>query len=487
MLLIQAEAAEPIGEGLIQLGLVLLYEAMVAFTVVVILLRKKDPSSALAWSLAVFFIPLLGMVSFYTFGVTKIPRRLKRKVLHRSAYERSGVDGLGDESAGGLAAEPWRSIGHLAEVVGEAPRRSGNRVELLGRGPLAFERMFAAIAEATDHVHLETFIFRDDGLGQRLLELLIERVEQGVVVRLIVDSLGTVAGRSILRRLRSAGGEGHAFMPIFGKRYTPNLRNHRKIVVCDGEVAFFGGLNIGEEYLGRIRRRGRGWCDLHFELRGPSVGDVQAIFAEDWHFCSEQLLTGERYFPISDRAPGSAPIQIISGGPDQDVNAIRQTFFATVTRARQKLWIASPYLIPDSALFTAMVNAALRGVEVIVLTQGQPPDSYPATFCGASYYEELLAAGVRIFEYGAGMMHAKMLLADEAWAVVGSANLDNRSLSLNFELAALLDGSAEVEALAKRFGEELAEAREIDLETFRRRPIWRQVVERGARLFAPLM
>ncbi|MHC5065164.1 MAG: cardiolipin synthase [Planctomycetota bacterium] len=465
--------------------LVLSYQIVLVTTLVIIVLRKREPSSALAWSLAVTFLPLLGMILFYSIGITKVPFRLKRKVLHRSVYEEKCED-LPEGVFEG-APIPWRGICHLAESLGEAPRRRGNQVELLGRGALAFERMFASIVAAKHHVHVQTFIFRNDGLGNRLLALLMQKAREGVEVRLVVDSVGTLLRFSILQKLQKAGGEAYAFMPIIGKRFMPNLRNHRKIVVVDGEVGFFGGLNVGEEYLGRFMRRGRGWCDLHFELRGPSVADLQAVFAEDWHFCSNKLLTGQEYFPRLEPVENDAPLQIVSGGPDQDVNAIRQAFFATISRARKKLWIASPYVVPDLAVRTALLNAALRGVEVTLLTQGSPPDKYMVAYCGQSYFEELMAAGVRVYRYGAGMMHAKMILADDDWAVVGSANLDNRSLFLNFEVVALLDGEAGMQPLRERFMEELSQAEEIDRQKFAERPGWKKVLERGARLFSPMM
>lgn len=468
-----------------QLLVALAYELLLLITLLLIILRKKEPSGVLGWSLTVVFFPLIGLLAFYTFGITKIPRNLRRKIKHRDSFEQHRPESALTVPSPG---PQWDAVARMLENLEEAPRRCGNRFELLGRGAAAFERMFEAIQKARHHVHVETYIFRSDGLGQQLLEILIERVRAGLEVRLIVDSVGTLRGGDILRLLRRAGGEAAAFMPILSKRFTPNLRNHRKIVVVDGELAFIGGLNVGEEYLGHIRRRDRGWADMHFELEGPAVWDVQAIFAEDWSFCTGQNLEDAAYYPdLPAAADGGSALQVIGGGPDRELNPVRQAFFATINGATKTLRVATPYVVPDTALRDALKTAALRGVRVQILTQGWPPDYVLVSLCSSYFFAELMAAGIEIHRYGAGMMHSKLLVADDEYAVVGSANLDNRSLLLNFELAAMLDTPADVAAVVQRFEEDLQEAEFVDPETWPDRPRWRRLAENAARLLAPLM
>lgn len=467
--------------------------AYLAFTVgmvVVVLVRKRDTASALGWSLAIVLLPLLGSLLFLVFGTSHLPRRLRRKLAHRSTYAaraRAGQRGPDEDEAPAWASRLGARGARLLDALGEPPGTTGNAVALLSEGEAAFERMFAAIGAARHHVHVEMYIFRHDALGRRLMALLLQKLAEGVHVRLLVDYMGTVRAWPLRRRLRRAGGEAEIFLPLlaFGKRFAPNLRNHRKIVVCDGEVAYFGGLNVGEEYVGR-GPAGRPWCDLHVEVRGPAVADVQAVFVEDWDFATGRLLAGPDYFPVLPAA-GSAPVRIVSGGPDRPVNPIREAWFHAVTQAERRLWIASPYVLPDAALRAALQTAARSGVDVKVITQGSPPDHYLAEWAGSYHFEELLEAGIELYRYEPGMMHAKFLLADDAVAAVGSANLDNRSLALNFEIVGVFPGADEVAAVARHYEALLARSAPIALQAFRRRSIGRKAGEALARLLSPLL
>jgi cardiolipin synthase len=268
-------------------------------------------------------------------------------------------------------------------------------------------------------------------------------------------------------------------------RFAPNLRNHRKLVVCDGSVGFLGGLNIGEEYLGRRSKR-RHWCDAHMKVEGPAVGDLQRVFIEDWDFATRVLLAEAEYAPDVGH-PGDAPVQIISAGPDRETNPIYQIYFTAITLARQRLLIVSPYVVPTQGIRDAIVSAALRGIEVTILTQGPPPDYWIPYWAASYFWEGLLEAGVRIFHYRAGMMHAKVFIVDSAWASVGSANVDYRSLTTNFELIGVVDGSAEVAEIETRFRKELEQSDELSLEDFKQRSHWRQAAEVGAHLLGPLL
>lgn len=467
----------------------LLYLAFTVGMVLFVLGRKREPSAALGWSLAIVLVPLLGSLLFLCFGLTRLPRRLRRKVEHRAGFDdlREAHASATADAARAEIPAPWARAAPMLERLGEPAVRTGNAFDLLPQGMAAFERIFEAIEGAQHHVHIEMYIFRNDALGRRLMDLLVRKAEAGVEVRLLLDYVGTLARWTLLRRLRRAGGQGAVFLPLWaiGKRFAPNLRNHRKIVVCDGRVGFFGGLNVGEEYIGR-KRLYREWCDAHVELRGPAVADIQLVFAEDWDFASKDLLEGEAYFPRLEAA-GEAPVQIVSGGPDRDVNPIREAYFFAIMNARESLCIASPYIVPDLALRDALKTAARSGVEVVLLTQSWPPDNYLAEFCGSYWFEELLRAGVRIHRYEPGMMHAKLVVADDVVAAVGSANLDNRSLVLNFELIGVFAGKPEVAQLAGRFDEMLAQSRALELDTFRARSRWRKAVEGLARLLGPLL
>lgn len=471
------------------------YFSAIGLSLITVLVRKREPASALGWSLAIVFLPVAGLGFFLVFGRDRIPRRLFKKILHRRAYpsrQEAAAAALAverDRRTSPPSREKWRQVEWMLVGLEQAPRRVGNRFELYEGGAEAFAAMEEAILAARHHVHIEFFIFRDDELGRRAAGVLCQKAREGVEVRVILDGVGSAGNRRLLRQLRRAGGEGVRFLPVrlLGQA-TPNLRNHRKIVICDGRVAFFGGLNIGAEYLGRRRRlRGRDWYDLHARIDGPSVRDLQEVFLEDWDFAAgSSPAESEAYFPVASIA-GDAPAQVIAGGPDMEVNPIRQAFLAAFTRARRSIRIFTPYLVPDLAVRDALATAARTGVEVDVITQWPPADHALVQLCGEYYMEELLASGVRILGYPDGMMHAKAVVVDEEWAMLGTANLDHRSLHLNFELMAVLDGAAEVAAIQAAFLAARERCCPYTREGLAARSPARRVLSNLSRLFAPLM
>lgn len=472
------------------------YYAIIVGTILLVLMRKSEPEAALPWILSIVLLPVVGSVFFLLVGVKKIPRRLRKKVSHKSEFNEK----FSQQDPGAIQPllpsktplDPqrarWTSIGCIAEKLADSQRRDGNTVQVFEYGEAAFDAIFAAIEAARDHVHIEKFIFRHDDLGKHLVDLLIKKIKDGVEVRVLIDAFGSLGAWTLVRRLRNAGGRAEVFMPLLPlyKRFTPNLRNHRKIVVCDGHTGFFGGLNIGDEYLGAPKYRSEHWCDAHIKVTGPVVLDLQKVFAEDWDFATGEFLSDDRYFRDIPSS-GSASVQVVSSGPDSEVNAIRQIYFAAIGAARESLFLASPYVVPDLGMRDAIISAALRGIKVSLLTQGNPPDYWIPHLASSYFWEDYLSAGVRIFRYQPGMMHAKIIVVDDAWASVGSANLDNRSLSLNFELIGLFDRKEEVAAIVNWFTHKIALSTEVTLDAFSRRSVFRRIAERGTLLLAPLL
>jgi len=471
------------------------YFGAVGLSLFTVLVRKKEPASALGWSLAIIFLPGIGLGFFIIFGRDRVSRRLREKILHHRAFPSrreaaaAAIAVERDRRTRSPEREQWRQVERMLVSLGQAPRRVGNRFDLYEGGVAAFEAMEREILSARHHVHVEFFIFRDDELGRRAAAALCRRAREGIEVRVIVDGVGSRGNRRLLRELRAAGGMGARFLPVrlFGHA-TPNLRNHRKIVICDGRVAFFGGLNVGVEYLGRRRaNRGREWYDLHARIEGPAVWDLQEVFLEDWDFATgSSPEDAESYFPVPQIA-GDSPAQMIAGGPDLEVNPIRQAFLAAFTRARRTIRVFTPYLVPDLGLRDALATAARTGVEVEVITQWPPADHAIVHLCGEYFMDELLRAGVRILGYPPGMMHAKAVVVDGEWAMLGTANLDNRSLHLNFEQMAVLDGPAEVEAIDLAFRTVREHCRPYTLEGLAARSAARRIASNASRLLAPLL
>jgi len=264
-----------------------------------------------------------------------------------------------------------------------------------------------------------------------------------------------------------------------------NLRNHRKIVVVDGRVAFTGGVNIGDEYTGRKKRVGP-WRDTHLRIEGPAAYHFQEVFAEDWHFATGEDPIEESWFPDPELS-GEAMVQVVASGPDTDTQPIQRIFFAAITSARRRVWLTTPYFVPDQAMLAALETAALRGVDVRLLLPARS-DMRLVLYAGRSYYDQLLTHGVQIYEYLQGVLHAKTMVVDETWATVGSANMDTRSFRLNFEINAAIYGPDFANQLGKVFLRDLKSAREVTREELaQRRHVGRRVMESFARILSPVL
>ena len=466
-----------------------------------VLMTKRNSTSAVAWLLVIIFLPFLGPVLFVLFGYQHVSRPLQRKRRHKSRYALPPYPHGHESMSGSFTKVPAQPTGELsvaqrlnllANRFGAYPLTVGNYVDFYFDGPPAFEAMLEAIRGARHHIHVEFFIFHADIIGTQFLMALTEKAHQGVEVRLLYDAMGSHnLSRRSLDALRAAGGKTSVFLPInlLRRRFQVNMRNHRKILVVDGEIAFVGGLNVGDEYLGRNPFFGY-WRDTHLRLRGPAVGDLQRVFAEDWDFAAGEPLidlSGQepRYFKIKD-AGGPYPVQVIESGPDRDLKAIREMYFAAVLKARERVWIASPYFVPDPGMLDALRLAAHLGVDVRFLGQFHP-DKWIPQFAARYYWNEVLAAGVKVYQYAKGMMHSKVVLVDGQWASVGTANLDNRSLYLNFEVNCMIYSPAAVSILEEAFRRDLQDSIRVDRGVFARRPFAARLLENACRLLSPIL
>ena len=467
--------------------LVLLEVVLTAGTLVWVLHLKREPQAAISWSLTVILMPFVGPVLFALFGYQTIHRPLARRRKRRSAYRKLSADagGEGDPSAG--VPEPWGVLASLAHHPDGFPVTPGNRVDLYHHGDPAYAAMLEAIAGAGHHVHIEFFIVRSDDSGRRFIGALAAAARRGVEVRFLYDSVGSYSLPSKrLRELKAAGGKVEAFLPLLNPLYRlrVNLRNHRKILVVDGRVGFTGGLNIGDEYLGLDPAFGY-WRDTHLRLEGPAVAALQRVFLEDWFFAAHEGARGPAYYPQVAPA-GPSLVQITHSGPDAEYKAIRETYFAAILRARKRVWIASPYFVPDAGLQDALLLAARSGVDVRYLGLFRP-DKWLPYLAARYYWADLLAAGVKVYQYARGMMHSKYVLADGEWASVGSANTDNRSLHLNYEANAILYDPALVAELERHFLEDLSHSVRLDPAVYATRPLAGRLAENAARLFSPVL
>jgi len=443
------------------------------------LTRGHGVESTLAWILGIVAFPGVGAVAYLLVANPSIRRTRRRRRVH--VERRRGEPGPAGPDL--RSESPLLAAAVAATGYGATP---GNRVRLLVDDEAAFQQLEAAIQGARRSVWAEYYIVRDDETGRRFLDLLTERARAGVDVRLLYDAVGSIGlDARRLAAIREAGGRVEPFLPVnpLRRRWAVHLRNHRKIVLVDGETAFTGGMNVGDEYSGRARRRGA-WHfrDAHLSLAGPAVADLALVFADDWSFAAGD----EPALPPAAPPGDGAMVALVPSGPDQLVNASGLVYFTGIATARRRCWLTTPYFVPDGPTVRALVASALRGVDVRVLLPARC-DVALAGHAARSFYPELLQAGVRIYEYGAAMLHAKTLVVDERWAVVGSANVDMRSFRLNFELGVALDDPGVVEELALRFEGDQGNAVEISRAALAHLSVATRLGRGLARLASPIL
>jgi len=449
-----------------------------------VLLSKKDATATVAWCLLVLFVPLLGALLFWGFGYNYLLHRVRHRRVERAGHRKQHPQPDGPPSH---ADRGEYDLGELAERVNAYPLRRGNALTVYHETEHAYNALLDAISAARHYVHLEFFIFRSDATGTRVLDLLTHKAKEGVEVRLLYDAMGSLHLKSSsLRPLEKAGGQVDGFLPLnpFHSLIRINLRNHRKIAIVDGRIGFTGGMNIGDDYLGKNPALGY-WRDTFVRLEGPAVSDLQRVFSEDWEFVRNETLSDEKYAPPQPEA-GNVCVQIADSGPDQEINTTREIFFLAITSARRRLWISSPYLVPDNGLFDALRAARYRGVDVRILTLLRP-DHYISYYAGLYYAADLLPYGVKIYLYRKGMMHSKMMMVDGRWGMVGSANLDYRSLHLNFEIGCILHDAEQVTQLEETYQRDLDDAIPLDQKALESRTLISRALENACRLFTPAL
>jgi cardiolipin synthase len=454
----------------------------------VLLHKSRNPVSTAAWIVAIILLPIVGGLMFAVFGINRVERRRSEK-LRASGRLGKHLPSLSQHQLipGEEHGLQHSRLMHLACRVSETLATTGNNVEILPDTNQTLGLIEQAILAAEETVHLEYYIWRPDRTGKRLRDLLIRKAKEGVTIRFLYDGIGSMhLNNRFLRPMRDAGIQVASFLPgaTFRERWSINLRNHRKIVIVDGRVGFTGGMNIGDEYLGRNPQLGY-WRDTHLKLVGPTVLQLQQVFVEDWCFATGEELTQPRLFPAPDSF-GRVCAQVVPGAPTGRVSALHSLMFAAINDARESVTLATSYFVPTTSLLAALETAALRGVRVRLLVAGRSAYFW-TVLAGRSYYESLLRAGVEIHEYERGLMHAKTLTIDGDWSLVGTANFDARSLMLNFEVSVALYDAKVAKQLEAHFEEDIQHAERIDAEVWQLRSRWRVLGENVCRMFAPVL
>ncbi|KXL52020.1 major cardiolipin synthase ClsA [Anaerotignum neopropionicum] len=460
--------------------------------------ERRNPASTWAWLLVLFFIPIFGFLSYLIFGKNGKREKMfcEKEVYDQKVYykylfhDRHCIEKIQRqkaliESRGRLVeAEYLTDLAYLHLNSGNW-MTFNNKVTVFSAGKDKFEALVRDIRKAKKFIHLEYYIWRGDKLGARLVEELVKKAKAGVEVRILYDGMGNSAlPKKFFDKLHEVGGYTAAFLPPFIVRL--NYRNHRKLCIIDGEIGYIGGFNVGDEYLGIVKRYGP-WRDTHLRFEGDAVDQMQIRFVMDWNFTAKngKVALEDKYFPEREQWDG-VETQIVSSGPDTQWKNIRNGYFKMMNEAEDHIYLTTPYFVPDDGIFEALRVAALSGIDVRIIIPGNP-DHIFVYWASMSYLGELLEAGVRCYQYEKGFIHAKTLCIDGLVASVGTANMDVRSFDLNFEVNAFMFDAGLTKSLEADFMHDLESSVEITKDWYYRRRRWFKVKEAVARLISPML
>lgn len=452
------------------------------------IINVRTAQGAIAWTISLLTIPYIAVPCYLVFGRKKFDGYLEeRKEIEEETREL--LRQTSSQVAKYLVAtSPTAPMYHALFQLTGIPAAGGSHAELLVDGHATFESILQGLATAEDYILMESYIIRDDGLGRRVGRILADKARHGVKVHLLYDEIGSrnFHRTGLCKQLSMSGVKVAAFNTTQGRRnrFQLNFRNHRKIIVVDGRTAWVGGHNIGDEYLGLNKRIGP-WRDTHICLRGTAVLGVELAFAADWRWATRSVLRITQ--PGLDYGDhGDDNVLVFPSDPASILEQAGLMFLQLIVAARERIWIASPYFVPDRSIISALQLAALRGVDVRVMIPDRP-DGPVVGMANWSFTRDLLPAGVNVYRYQGGFMHQKVLLLDNYLAGVGTANFDNRSFRLNFEITVLVEGerfAAEVAAMLER---DLLRSRGVTMEDIEAKPFWFPLAMGVARLFSPVL
>lgn len=462
-----------------------------------IIFETRSSSKTLAYLLLVIFLPVGGMLFYFIFGVNYYKRIIYTKKL---VQDEAQLKELNKRMIALSAKNPKKNISEIGNAQGLvsllmndclSPLTTGNAVKLLINGEGKFPEVFSALENARHHIHLEYYIYDDDVIGNALKDLLIKKAQEGVEVRVIYDDYGSRSIRKkLVKELHEGGVEAYPFNKVrvlfFANRI--NYRNHRKIIIVDGDCGFVGGINIADRYVNNPEERGKlYWRDTHIRIDGPGIMFLQHLFLSDWNFCSGQKLKPDaQYFHAAPQNDSNMSVQIAAGGPDSSTSTIKLSFLKAINLARTEILLSTPYMVPGGSIMDALKVASLSGVTVKILVPGIC-DSKLVNAAAWSNYGELLRAGVEIYTYHKGFIHSKIMVVDGNISIVGTANMDHRSFDLNFEVNAIVYSSDIGDQMRKAFQSDLRHTKRLHYEEWISRPIHARLLDRTARLFSPLL
>lgn len=483
----------------------------IAYTIAVILVCLKviydtrDNTKTLGYLLVVIFVPVFGILLYFTFGINYRKNKIySRKLIQdenlENEYLERQINQTNEIIGSNKSLKYNKEIATLLLKGNRSALTANNNVKLLINGEEKFPEVIDAIKNAKHHIHIEYFRYEDDFVGREIEDLLEQKAKEGVTVRVIYDDYGSrTIRKTLVPRMREKGIEVFPFHKItfvaFANRL--NYRNHRKIIVIDGVTAFVGGINISDKYINCFKKTENEkpakrpfefWRDTHVKIEGPGVHQLQYIFLCDWNFSSKKKLQLEsQYFPDENEVSfGDKIVQIATSGPDSQVPTVLYSMLQAINIASKEILITTPYFIPNRSVMDALLTSALGGVKIKMIIPGLS-DSKFVNAAMESYLEELLVAGIEIYRYKKGFIHAKTLVSDRDLSIVGTANMDIRSFDLNFEVNAVIYDKEFANQLADVFQKDISHTEKINLYDWQKRTFFRQFYSKIAGLVSPLL
>lgn len=469
----------------------LAYAALVIFVCLRILYDINSTSKAFAYLLVALLLPGIGIIIYFAVGANYRKNKLysKKIISDNQLLEEIRAKIVHESEKTWESGEPEvKSHKELARLLlhDNSPLTGNNEVRLLLNGEEKFPQVLAALEAAQHHIHMEYYIFENDGIGNQIKDILIRKVAQGIKVRFIYDDFGSRGiRRKFVDELIAGGVEAFPFYKIWfiALSNRTNYRNHRKIIIIDACTAFVGGINVSDRYINPAKPY---WRDTHLMIKGPGAYYLQYLFICDWNFSSGSKLAVVSEYFCSTKTKSKAIVQIAASGPDSDTPVIMYALLQTISLAKEELLITSPYFIPGQTILDAICASAMSGVKIKLLVPYKS-DSALVNAAAKSYYNEIIEAGVEVYLYKKGFVHAKTLVADGQLAIIGTANMDHRSFELNFEVNAMVYDTALAKELKKAFEADLKHSVKINAKDWAKRTLFRQLPEKICRLFSPLL
>lgn len=471
----------------------ILFNYIVAVSAVItILLKNINPTKTLSYIIILVFFPFLGLVVYYLFGQEYRKNKIfgKKHILNKSIIQSINKELEFTKEEAKQVKRDLEGKVKLVKLLYNSdlePLTLNNDLKIFRNGDDKFRSLIKSLKAAEQHIHLEYYIVKDDDIGTEVLNLLCDRAREGLKVKLIYDDVGSKISSNMKAKLTNAGVKHYPFMPVLFSRFTGkmNYRNHRKIAIIDGKIAYVGGINISDEYLNDNKTK-RFWRDTHIRIEGEAVKSLQIHFLATWDFVSNEKLTVYKSFFPNVETSKDIPIQIAASGPDTDWANIMEVIFTAITTADDYIYITTPYFVPNDQIITALQIASKSGVDVRLIIPDQS-DSWVVKHASNSYLEGMLKAGIKVYKYQKGFVHAKTMVIDDIFSTVGTSNMDYRSFNINFEINAFIYDEGQSKLLKAHFMEDISDSKEVSYKTYSNRPKLDKLKESYCRLWSPLI